>query len=65
METRRLHLGCFDQVFPGWVNTDITPHIFIARIPGLAWLLYRAGMMSEQRYEQHKKRVFHAYLILM
>jgi hypothetical protein len=49
MEARKLHLGCFDQVFPGWVNTDITPHIFVARVPGLAWLLYSAGMMSDQR----------------
>jgi len=56
----KLHLGCFDRVFPGWINTDITPHIFIARVPGLAWLLYRARMMSEQRYGQHKKGIFRA-----
>ena len=28
-----LHLGCFDRPIPGWVNTDITPHLFIARVP--------------------------------
>lgn len=54
----KLHLGCFDQVFPGWINTDITPHIFVARIPGLAWILYRLGFISRQRYEQHKQGVF-------
>lgn len=55
---RKLHLGCFDQVVPGWLNTDITPHIFVARVPGLAWLLFRLGRMSEQRYRQHKSGIF-------
>jgi hypothetical protein len=46
---RKLHLGCFDQVLPGWVNTDITPHIFIARLPGLAVALRRAGFRQAYR----------------
>ncbi len=33
---RNLHIGAFDQVFPGWINADITSHIFVVRIPGLA-----------------------------
>ena len=56
----KLHLGCFDQVFPGWVNTDITPHIFVARVPGLAWLLYKVGVISKERYDQHQKGIFRA-----
>ena len=56
----KLHLGCFDQVLNGWINTDITPHIFSAKIPGLAFLLFKIGVLSRQRYEQHKQGVFHA-----
>ena len=47
---RRLHLGAFDQVQAGWVNTDITPHLFVARIPGLPWLLHRLGVLGGERY---------------
>lgn len=57
-ESLKLHLGCFDQVIPGWINTDITPHIFVARVPGLAWLLYRLGRITRQRYEQHRSGLF-------
>ena len=57
-EIRKLHLGCFDQTFPGWINADITPHILVARIPGLATVLFRAGLITRQRYQQHRARVF-------
>ena len=57
---RKLHLGCFDQIYYGWVNTDVTPHIFISRISGLALVLYKFGLMSGQRYKQHKQGVFHS-----
>ena len=57
---RKLHLGCFDQVYYGWVNTDVTPHIFISRIPGLALILFKFGLLSGQRYKQHKQGVFHS-----
>jgi predicted SAM-dependent methyltransferase len=57
-QVRKLHLGCFDQKAPGWINTDITPHIFIARIPGAAALLFAAGIIPRTRYEQHKRGVF-------
>lgn len=55
---QKLHLGCFDQVLPEWHNTDITPHIFVARIPGLAALLHWCGLISRGRCEQHRKRLF-------
>ena len=54
----KLHLGCFDYVLPGWMNTDITPHIFVSRVPGLAFALFKAGLISQERYEQHKQGVF-------
>ncbi len=58
MPHKKLHLGCFDTPLVGWHNTDITPHIFIARIPMLPFFLFRTGLMSAERYEQHKKQVF-------
>jgi SAM-dependent methyltransferase len=55
---RRLHLGCFDRPISGWINTDITPHIWLSRIPGLATLLWRLGRLSDERHEQHGRGVF-------
>ena len=55
---RKLHLGCFDQIFAGWVNTDISPHIFIAMIPGLSYLLLKCGILSQKRYKQHQQGIF-------
>jgi predicted SAM-dependent methyltransferase len=54
----KLHLGCFDQPTPGWVNTDVTPHIFVSRVPGAATLLYRMGKLTRERFEQHKQGLF-------
>lgn len=54
----KLHLGCFDRIFDGWINTDITPHIFIAKIPFLPVLLFRVGLMSKDRLSQHLKGTF-------
>lgn len=54
----KLQLGCLDQPLPGWINTDITPHIFISRVPGLPTVLHALGLMSEHRRQQHKARVF-------
>lgn len=58
VEASKLHLGCFDQPIRGWVNTDITPHIWVARVPDLAALLFRLGKITQQRFEQHKKGLF-------
>ena len=58
MKNKRLHLGCFDKPLNGWHNTDITPHIYISRIPGLSFVLFKLGLMTIERYDQHKKQVF-------
>lgn len=50
----RLHLGAFDCAIPGWINTDITPHIWISRIPLAAWALHSLGMLSEKRYAAYR-----------
>lgn len=54
----KVHLGAFDQGIDGWVNTDITPHLWIAKIPGLPWLLRIAGIIGRERFEQHRNNVF-------
>jgi SAM-dependent methyltransferase len=55
---RKLHLGCFDRVFEGWINVDITPHIFVSRVPGFAYLLFKLGVISAERYSQHRDGLF-------
>jgi SAM-dependent methyltransferase len=56
--TRRLQLGAFDQAPEGWVNTDITPHLFVARVPGLARVLHRLGVIGPERFAAHRAGVF-------
>jgi SAM-dependent methyltransferase len=56
--TTRLHLGCFDRPVPGWVNTDISPHLRITKVPGLPWLVHRVGRMRDERLAQHRAGVF-------
>jgi len=55
---RRLHLGCFDRAIEGWVNTDISLHVCVARIPGAARVLRALGLMTAERLEQHRRGVF-------
>jgi SAM-dependent methyltransferase len=58
MSEIKLHLGAFDQIFPGWVNSDITPHLLIAKVPGLPRLMAKLGVISDQRLAQHRAGVF-------
>jgi len=57
-EVTKVNLGSFARVLPGWINTDITPHVFVARIPLAAFFLHRIGLLSDLRYEQHKSGLF-------
>jgi SAM-dependent methyltransferase len=54
----KLHLGCFDSPIEGWINTDITPHIIVSRIPGMPLLLYRLGKITADRFRHHQEGVF-------
>jgi SAM-dependent methyltransferase len=54
----KLHLGCLDRPFDGWVNTDITPHIWISRVPFAPRLLNFVGMMPSSRLLQHQAGIF-------
>ena len=50
----KLHLGAFDQIHPGWVNTDITPHIYISRVPGLSRALDAAGLLNARQSRSYR-----------
>jgi predicted SAM-dependent methyltransferase len=50
----KLHLGAFDCAINGWVNTDITPHIAVSKIPGAVRVLHALGKLNETRYAQHR-----------
>lgn len=54
----KLQLGCFHQAADGWVNTDITPHLFIARVPFAATLLHRIHVVNDQHYAWHREGRF-------
>jgi SAM-dependent methyltransferase len=54
----KLHFGCFDQPVDDWLNTDITPHIWISRIPFLASVLYKLNIIDKNRYKQHQAGIF-------
>lgn len=58
MNYKNLHLGCLDCVFPGWINTDITPHIYVSRVPGLAWILHKLNKITPERYQQYQQGIF-------
>ena len=55
---RRLQLGAFDQAQDGWLNTDVTPHLLVARVPGMAWLLHRIGVIDSGRYAVYQSGRF-------
>lgn len=54
----KLHLGCYNIVHEGWVNTDVTMQIPIARVPGLATLLFALGRMTPETYRRHQQGLF-------
>ncbi len=56
----KLHLGAFDCAIDGWINTDVTPHIFIAKVPGAAGLLRAVGKLDDKKYQMHRRGQFRA-----
>ena len=58
--SRKLQFGAYDTPAPGWVNTDVTPQLMVARVPGLPALLHRLGRISDARLEAHRRGVFRA-----
>ncbi len=56
--SRRLHVGCFDEVHAGWLNTDVTAQLWVARVPGAARVLRTAGLLSDDRWARHRDGTF-------
>jgi hypothetical protein len=54
----RVHLGCFDQPFSGWHNTDISSHIWLGRIPLGPYLALKLGKISHQQYLNHRAGIW-------
>ncbi|WP_083924591.1 class I SAM-dependent methyltransferase [Lamprocystis purpurea] len=54
----KVQFGAFDKKVDGWRNTDITPHIWISKVPLLPFVLSKLGLMTAARYEQHKQGIF-------
>ena len=54
----KLHIGAFDVVHEGWLNTDVTPHMAVARVPGLPAALRRAGRLSDERWAAYRAGTF-------
>lgn len=55
---RKLHIGAFNCGIEGWINTDITMHLWIARVPFAAKALHLAGLLSGARYGEHRQGKF-------
>lgn len=43
---------------PGWINTDITPHIWLSRVPLAPRVMFSLGKMTRARFEEHRRGVF-------
>jgi SAM-dependent methyltransferase len=54
----KLHIGAFNSPFDGWLNTDITYHMFITRVPFAPLLLRKAGKITAERFDEHRRGVF-------
>ncbi|GLH76758.1 hypothetical protein SSBR45G_16660 [Bradyrhizobium sp. SSBR45G] len=54
----KLHIGAFNCGIEGWINTDITPHLWIARIPFAATVLHALGLIGDSRYAEHRSGKF-------
>lgn len=54
----KLHLGAFNCGIDGWINTDVTNHLWVARIPLAASMLRLAGIISAERFEEHRRGLF-------
>lgn len=54
----KLHLGAFNCGVEGWVNTDITPHIWVSKIPFLPIVLFKLGLITKERYQEHSQKMF-------
>ena len=54
----KLHLGAYHIVHNGWINTDRTWQIWVARVPGLATLLRSLKLISPAAFNYHRQGLF-------
>ncbi|QDM22644.1 methyltransferase domain-containing protein [Tardiphaga sp. vice154] len=54
----RLHLGAFNCAVDHWINTDVTRHIWVSRIPLAARALHMCRLMGAERYREHREGRF-------
>lgn len=54
----KLHIGAFNCGIEGWINTDITMHLWIAKVPFAAKALHLAGLLGDARYVEHRDGKF-------
>src|ERR1700738_4051780 len=54
----KLHIGAFNCPLDGWLNTDITPHMLITRVPFVPLLLFKADRITAERFDEHRRGVF-------
>ncbi|MCU0567991.1 MAG: methyltransferase domain-containing protein [Oculatellaceae cyanobacterium Prado106] len=55
----KIHLGAFDQGIEGWINTDVTPNMWIAKVPFAPLLLYKLKFIPERSFQLHQNKAFH------
>jgi predicted SAM-dependent methyltransferase len=48
---KAVNLGCGTTVAPGWINVDNSPNARLSRHPCLRWLLWKAGVVSDDHYK--------------
>ena len=56
----RLHVGAFDVVHEGWLNTDVTPHLMVARVPWVARAARALGRLDDERWAAYEDGRFRA-----
>lgn len=54
----KIHFGAFNCPIDGWRNTDITPHLYLARVPLLPWVLHKLGKIPAARYYDYERGAF-------
>ena len=47
---KAVNIGCGLSIAPGWINIDNSPNARLAKYPPLRWMLWKAGVLSENHY---------------
>lgn len=47
---KAVNIGCGLSIAPGWINIDNSPNARLAKYPPLRWMLWKAGVLSDNHY---------------